>query len=49
MCNLNVRMIKLREFKGTVAPCVMILFRNNVMRMMTRDNAMRWRYNGNVT
>ena len=43
-CNINIRMIKLREQKGTTVPRIMVLFRNNVIRMLARDESMLWNY-----
>ena len=43
-CNINIRMIKLREQKGSTVPRIMVLFQNNVIRMLARDDMMKWKY-----
>ena len=44
VCNINIRMIKLREQKGSTVPRIMVLFQNNVIRMLARDDMMKWKY-----
>ena len=43
-CNINIRMIKLREQKGSTVPRIMVLFKNNVIRMLARNMEMKWNY-----
>ena len=42
--NLNIRMIKMREQKGSTIPRIMVLVYNNVIRMLARDSQMKWQY-----
>ena len=43
-CNLNIRMIKMREQKGSTIPRIMVLVWNNIIRMLARDSQMKWQY-----
>ena len=49
VCSLNIRIIKLREHKGQSVPRIMVLFFNNVIRMLVRDINMKWQYDGHGT
>ena len=44
VCNVFIRMIKLRDEKRYNLPRIVVLFHNNVIRMMTRDVHMKWQY-----
>ena len=37
-------MMKLREKQGTAIPRIMILFKNNVIRMLALNADMKWDY-----
>ena len=41
---INIRMMKLREKQGTAIPRIMILFKNNVIRMLALNANMKWDY-----
>ena len=44
VCNVNIRKIKLRESIGAAVPRIMVLFYNNVIRMLALDDKMKWKY-----
>ena len=43
VCNLNIRMVKMRQC-GSIEPRILIVFRNNVIRVLTRDQNRKWQY-----
>lgn len=48
VCDLNIRMIKLRQ-EGSIPPRIHVLFNNNVMRQLIRDSEMRWQFEESST
>lgn len=44
VCNINIRLIKMREQKNSTIPRVMVLFFNNVIRMLALNEDFKWHY-----